>query len=145
MLINSHTALTLAHRCLLKSFGINISIWATANLPLAKPNINPNLLSIDCCWVKGRVGGRLPRYWYWSRFCFTDWTPNTCWTVKHICALPSVMDVRYLLRFYRILYIYNLHSIYNGNRTEWSLTDWVDEREEGVRLVNQNYDKIWVW
>ena len=52
------------------------------------------------------------------------------------------MDVRHLLRFYRILYIYNLHSIYNGNRTEWSPTDWVDEREEGVRLVNQNYDKI---
>ena len=31
---------------------INISIWATAT----------KLLSIDCCWVRGGVGGQLPRY-----------------------------------------------------------------------------------
>ena len=24
------------------------------------------LLSIDCCWVRGGVGGQLPRCWYWS-------------------------------------------------------------------------------
>ena len=41
---------------------INISIWATAHLPLPKPNIDPNLISIDCCWVRGGVGGQLPRY-----------------------------------------------------------------------------------
>ena len=41
---------------------INISIWATAHLPLPKPNINSNLLSIDCCWVTGGVGGQLLRY-----------------------------------------------------------------------------------
>ena len=46
--------------------GINISIWATAHLPLPQPNINPKLLSIDCCRVRGGVGGLLPRYWYWS-------------------------------------------------------------------------------
>ena len=34
---------------------INISIWATAHLPLPQPNINLNLLSIDCCWVGGGV------------------------------------------------------------------------------------------
>ena len=45
---------------------INISIWETAHLPLPKPNINLNLLSIDCCWIRGGVGGQLPRYWYWS-------------------------------------------------------------------------------
>ena len=49
-------------------FWIYISIWATAHLPLPQPNINPNLLSIDCCWVRGGVGGHLPRYWYWSNF-----------------------------------------------------------------------------
>ena len=45
---------------------INISIWETAHLPLPKPNINLNLLSIDCCWIRGGVDGQLPRYWYWS-------------------------------------------------------------------------------
>ena len=45
---------------------INISIWETAHLPLPKPNINLNLLSIDCCWIRGGVGGQLPKYWYWS-------------------------------------------------------------------------------
>ena len=39
---------------------INISIWATAHLPLPQPNINPNLLSIDnklglmLGWGRGR-------------------------------------------------------------------------------------------
>ena len=32
-----------------------------------QPNINLNLLSIDCCWVWGGVGGQLSRYWYWSQ------------------------------------------------------------------------------
>ena len=50
-----------------EEYGINISIWATAHLPL--PNINFNLLPIDCCWVRGGVGEQLPRYWYWSRIC----------------------------------------------------------------------------
>ena len=27
-----------------------------------QPNINPNLLSIDCFWVREGVGGQLPRY-----------------------------------------------------------------------------------
>ena len=30
---------------------INVSIWATAALPLPKTNINLNLLSVECCWV----------------------------------------------------------------------------------------------
>ena len=28
--------------------------------PFPESNINPNLLSIDCCWVRGGVGGQLP-------------------------------------------------------------------------------------
>ena len=43
-------------------YWINISIWATVHQPLPLPNINLNLLSIDCCWVRGRVVGQLPRY-----------------------------------------------------------------------------------
>ena len=39
-----------------KKKGIKISIWATTHLPLPWPNIHPNLLSIDCCWVRGGVG-----------------------------------------------------------------------------------------
>ena len=35
-------------------FLFNVSIWATAH-PLL-PNVNPNLLSVDCCRVKGGVG-----------------------------------------------------------------------------------------
>ena len=27
-----------------------------------KPTLNPNLLSVDCCWVKGGVGVQLLRY-----------------------------------------------------------------------------------
>ena len=46
---------------------INISIWATAHLPLPKPNIHPKLLSIDCCWVRGGEGGQLTGYWNWSK------------------------------------------------------------------------------
>ena len=38
-------------------FWINISIWATAQLPLPEPNIN-----LNCCWVRGGVGGQLLRY-----------------------------------------------------------------------------------
>ena len=34
--------------------------------PSPNPNINPKLLSIDCYWVNGGVGGQLPRYWCWS-------------------------------------------------------------------------------
>ena len=30
--------------------------------PPPPPNINPNLSSIDCCQVRGGVGGQLPRY-----------------------------------------------------------------------------------
>ena len=26
------------------------------------PNSNPNLLSIDCCWIKGGVGAQFLRY-----------------------------------------------------------------------------------
>ena len=26
-----------------------------------RTNINPHLLSVDCCWVKGGVGAQLPR------------------------------------------------------------------------------------
>ena len=33
----------------IEKLGISISIWATAHLPLPQPNINFNLLSIDCC------------------------------------------------------------------------------------------------
>ena len=43
-------------------YWINISIWATVHQPLPLPNINLNLLSIDCCWVRGGVVGQLPRY-----------------------------------------------------------------------------------
>ena len=42
----------------------NSSIWATALLPLPQPN----LLSVDCCWVRGRVGVQLFRYWHLSAF-----------------------------------------------------------------------------
>ena len=41
---------------LFKNVWINVSIWATVNLPLPSPNINPSLLSVDCCWVRGGVG-----------------------------------------------------------------------------------------
>ena len=34
---------------------IRVNIWATSLLPFPLPNINPNLLSVDCCWFKGRV------------------------------------------------------------------------------------------
>ena len=34
--------------------------------PSPNPTFTPNLLSIDCCWVRGGVGGQLLRYWYWS-------------------------------------------------------------------------------
>ena len=30
--------------------------------PSPKPTLNPNLLSVDCCWVKGGVGVQLLRY-----------------------------------------------------------------------------------
>ena len=36
---------------------ISISIWATALLPLSKPNINLNLLSVDCCCIREGVLG----------------------------------------------------------------------------------------
>ena len=34
---------------------IRVNIRATALLPFPLPNINPNLLSVDCCWFRGRV------------------------------------------------------------------------------------------
>ena len=35
------------------------------------------MLSIDCCWVRGGVGGQLPRYRYWSqKFIFQFSTIN---------------------------------------------------------------------
>ena len=37
---------------------IIVSIWETAHLPLPS-SINTNALSVDCCWVRGRVGAQL--------------------------------------------------------------------------------------
>ena len=30
--------------------------------PTPQPNINPNLFSVDCCWVRGGVGAHFLRY-----------------------------------------------------------------------------------
>ena len=67
--------------------GINISIWATAHLPLPQPNINPKLLSIDCCWFRGEVGGLLPRYWYWSLMSILISCKQSLRTNKHFETL----------------------------------------------------------
>ena len=40
----------------IRKWWIAVSIWTTAHLPLPKPNVNPNLLSADCCGVRGGVG-----------------------------------------------------------------------------------------
>ena len=40
----------------IRKWWITVSIWTTAHLPLPKPNVNPNLLSADCCGVRGGVG-----------------------------------------------------------------------------------------
>ena len=55
------------HVCYTFLYTIPGSISVSGQLP-TYPNINPNLLSIDCCWVRGGVGGQFPRYWYWSQF-----------------------------------------------------------------------------
>ena len=34
---------------------IHVNIWATALPFFPLPNINPNLLSVDCCWFRGGV------------------------------------------------------------------------------------------
>lgn len=44
------------------------SIGETAHLPLPLPNINPNLLSVNCCWIRGWVGAQLLRYRHSSSF-----------------------------------------------------------------------------
>ena len=49
-------------------FWIKFSIWETAHQPLPLPNINPNLLLVDCRWVKGGVGTQLLGCGHWSRF-----------------------------------------------------------------------------
>ena len=40
-------------------------IWATMYLPLPWPNINLQLLSVDCCWVWGGVVEQSLTYWCW--------------------------------------------------------------------------------
>ena len=40
----------------IRKWWIAVSFWTTAHLPLPKPNVNPNLLSADCCGVRGGVG-----------------------------------------------------------------------------------------
>ena len=49
---------------------INVRIWSTAHLPLPWPNINPNLLFFDCCWVRGGVGVQFLRYWHWLKMSY---------------------------------------------------------------------------
>ena len=55
-------------------------LMSPGSLPLPWPNVNPDLLSVDCCWVRegvgalsndcywvgGGVGALLLRYWHWS-------------------------------------------------------------------------------
>ena len=53
-----------------------------------QPNINPKFLSIDCCWVRGGVGGQLPRYWYWSQIILLErmdekMNSNFRWLMTH--------------------------------------------------------------
>ena len=40
--------------------------WATAHLPLPLTKIDPYLLSVDCCRVRGGVSAQLLRCWHWS-------------------------------------------------------------------------------
>ena len=61
-----------------KNFQIIINIRATAPLPLPWPNINPNLLLDDCCWVRGGVGARFLRHWHWSKLP----TQNVTWLMR---------------------------------------------------------------
>ena len=49
---------------------INVRIWSTAHLPLPWPNISPNLLFFDCCWVRGGVGVQFLRYWHWLKMSY---------------------------------------------------------------------------
>ena len=44
-------------------FWIKVSNWDAAHPPLPLPKINSDLLSVDCCWVRGGVGEQLLRYW----------------------------------------------------------------------------------
>ena len=46
--------------------------------PPSLPNINPDLISVDCCWARGGVGAQLHRYWHWYSHTMShpDMLPN---------------------------------------------------------------------
>ena len=44
--------------------------------PLTQQQSIDNKLGLKC-WVKGGVGGQLPRYWYWSKFFILKKALNT--------------------------------------------------------------------
>ena len=66
--MEAFTPLILAfnHHFVGKERRTNVSVYATAHLLLPLPNINSNLSSVACCWVRGGIGVLLLRYWHWS-------------------------------------------------------------------------------
>ena len=61
----------------------------TTHLPPLPPNINPNLLSVDCSWVKGGVSVQLPRYWLWYSLKGTHYM-----LVSLLIGFSSISDPR---------------------------------------------------
>ena len=58
----------------------------------------PSPNSIDCRWVRGGVGGQLPRYWYWSQSSMESCCPllsssSHPWKVNDVRGPPSASQL----------------------------------------------------
>ena len=109
-------------------FWIKFSIWETAHLPLPLPNINPNLLLVDCRWVKGGVGTQLLGCGHWSRFPYPPRPHNPpppkkkCSETSDDCKLKStkselleeiVVPWQFSFSWFHYLCLANVVSIQN--------------------------------
>ena len=61
--------------------------------PLPLTNINPNLLSVDCCWVREGAGVQLPRYWHWFKTFIQKLSkPTTKWKWSLLMVVNLQLD-----------------------------------------------------
>ena len=77
-----------------KTISRSMSVSEQLHTYLPWPNINPNLSSVNCCWIRGRVGPQFLRGWHRSHFFCVYCTIHQCFCRCKFFSAQSSSQVK---------------------------------------------------
>ena len=107
------------------------------------------MASIDCCWVRGGVGGQLPRYWYWSEPLLSQKSrpslhSNFIWKTRYTCL---ICHVEVIWKACEKLYLKKLGIMQVPWILEWNLwlnTNYSRFQIQLISELNQHFCHWWL-